>query len=80
MGAIELFKKSVVTSSSKSVSFSLLVLRIDFSISIICIHGYPKLINFYKINSEFADPLRIGTETSLVLVIFAKFLLIFFNI
>ena len=73
MGAIELFKKSVVTSSSKSVSFSLLVLRIGISISMIYLHGYPRLINFSKINSEFADPLGIGTETSLVLVVFAEF-------
>tara|TARA_R110002126_G_C10479777_1_gene501802 strand:+ start:4096 stop:4566 length:471 start_codon:yes stop_codon:yes gene_type:complete len=73
MGAIELFKKSVVTSSSKSVSFSLLVLRIGISISMIYLHGYPRLINFSKINSEFADPLGIGTETSLALVVFAEF-------
>ena len=73
MGAIELFKKSVVTNSSKSVSFSLLVLRIGISISMIYLHGYPRLINFSKINSEFADPLGIGTETSLVLVVFAEF-------
>lgn len=73
MGAIELFKKSVVTTSSKSVSFSLLVLRIGISISMIYLHGYPRLINFSKINSEFADPLGIGTETSLVLVVFAEF-------
>mgnify|MGYP003716407183 CR=1 FL=1 len=73
MGAIELFKKSVVTSSSKSVSFSLLVLRIGISISMIFLHGYPRFINFSKINSEFADPLGIGTETSLVLVVFAEF-------
>ena len=73
MGAIELFKKSVVTNSSKSVSFSLLVLRIGISISMIYLHGYPRLINFSKINSEFADPLGIGTETSLALVVFAEF-------
>ena len=73
MDVIEFFKKSVVTSSSKSVSFSLLVLRIGISISMIYLHGYPRLINFSKINSEFADPLGIGTETSLALVVFAEF-------
>lgn len=73
MGAIELFKKSVVTSTSKSVSFSLLVLRIGISISMIYLHGYPRLINFSEINSEFADPLGVGTDTSLVLVVFAEF-------
>jgi putative oxidoreductase len=39
----------------------------------IFLHGYPRLINFSRISSEFADPLRIGTEISLVLVLFAEF-------
>lgn len=73
MEAIELFKKSVVTTSSKSVGFSLFVLRIGVSISMIYLHGYPRLINFSKISSEFADPLGIGTEISLALVVFAEF-------
>ena len=73
MDGIELFKKSVVTCSAKSVSFSLLVLRIGISISMIILHGYPRFINFSKISSEFADPLGIGTETSLALVVFAEF-------
>ncbi|WP_420603923.1 DoxX family protein [Flagellimonas sp.] len=73
MEAIRLLKKSVVTTSSKSVSFSLFVLRIGVSISMIYLHGYPRLINFSKISSEFADPLGLGAETSLALVIFAEF-------
>ncbi|OBY66049.1 hypothetical protein LPB301_07110 [Polaribacter reichenbachii] len=39
----------------------------------IFLHGYPRFINFSKISSEFADPLGIGTETSLALVVFAEF-------
>lgn len=73
MDLIELFKKSVVTTPSKSVSFSFFVLRIGVSISMIYLHGYPRLINFSKISSEFADPLGFGTETSLALVVFAEF-------
>lgn len=73
MGATELFKKSVVTTSSKNVSFSLLVLRIGVSVSMIYLHGYPRLINFSEISSEFADPVGIGIEASLVLVVFAEF-------
>ncbi|WP_424492601.1 DoxX family protein [Salinimicrobium sp. GXAS 041] len=73
MDVTELFKKSVVTTSSKSVSFSLFLMRIGVSISMIYLHGYPRLINFSKISSEFADPLGIGTETSLALVVFAEF-------
>ena len=73
MGAMELFKKSVMTTSSKSVSFSLLVLRIGVSVSMIYLHGYPRLINFSEISSEFADPVGIGIEASLVLVVFAEF-------
>lgn len=66
-------KKSVRTTSSKSTGFSLLVLRVGVSISMIYLHGYPRLINFGKISSEFADPLGLGAETSLALVVFAEF-------
>jgi len=73
MKAIGLLKKSVQTTSSKSASFSLIVLRIGVSISMIYLHGYPRLIRFNKISSEFADPIGLGTELSLALVVFAEF-------
>jgi len=73
MEAIELIKKSVATTSSKGHSFGLFMLRIGLSISMIYLHGYPRLINFSKISSEFADPLGFGTEISLALVVFAEF-------
>jgi putative oxidoreductase len=72
MKAIGLLNKSVETTSSKTVSFSLLVLRVGVSISMIYLHGYPRLIHFDKISSEFADPLGLGAETSLALVVFAE--------
>jgi len=65
--------KSNWTSSEKIMSFSLLLLRIGISFSMIYLHGYPRLINFGTISSEFADPLGIGTSASLSLVIFAEF-------
>ena len=64
--------KSIWTTSEKSVSFSLLILRIGVSFSMIYLHGYPRLINFSEISSEFSDPLGIGTVTSLSLVVFAE--------
>lgn len=39
----------------------------------IYLHGYPRLISFNLIRSEFADPLRLGATTSLALVVFAEF-------
>jgi putative oxidoreductase len=73
MEAITLFKKSIRTNSSKFISFSLFVLRVGISISMIYLHGYPRLINFNKIALEFADPLGFGPEISLALVIIAEF-------
>jgi len=73
MNARGLFKKSVQTTFSKSVSIGLLVLRIGASISMIYLHGYPRLINFSKFSSEFANPIGLGAETSMALVIFAEF-------
>jgi putative oxidoreductase len=67
------FKKLTKTNSSNNISLSLLVLRIGVSVSMIYLHGYPRLINYSKISSEFADPLGFGSETSLALVIFAEF-------
>lgn len=65
--------KSISTTSEKSVSVGLLVLRIGVSISMIYLHGYPRLINYNAISSEFADPLGIGAVASLSLVVVAEF-------
>jgi len=65
--------KSIWTTSERVGSFSLLVLRLGVSFSMIYLHGYPRLTNFAEISTEFADPLRVGTEASLSLVIFAEF-------
>ena len=67
------FKKLAQTNSFNGISLSLLVLRVGVSVSMIYLHGYPRLINYSKISSEFADPLSLGSEISLHLVIFAEF-------
>jgi len=73
MKKISFINKTVWSTSEKSISFGLLILRIGISISMVILHGYPRLINFSEISTEFADPLGLGTVTSLALVIFAEF-------
>jgi len=73
MKSLSLLNKSIRTTSDKSVSFGLLVLRVGVSFSMIYLHGYPRLVSFRDISSEFADPLGVGTATSLSLVVFAEF-------
>ncbi|WP_027076268.1 DoxX family protein [Maribacter antarcticus] len=73
MKSISFINKSIWTTSETSVSFSLLVLRIGATFSMIYLHGYPRLVNFFDISSEFADPLGVGSVTSLSLVVFAEF-------
>ncbi|WP_438423696.1 DoxX family protein [Aquimarina macrocephali] len=73
MKSLSFLNKSIWTTSEISVSFGLLMLRIGISFSMIYLHGYPRLINFSEISSEFADPLGVGIVTSLSLVVFAEF-------
>ena len=73
MKSLSFLNKSVWSTSEKSISFSLLILRVGVSFSMIYLHGYPRFINFSNISSEFADPLGGGTVTSLSLVVFAEF-------
>lgn len=73
MKSLSFLHKSIWTTSEKGISFGLLILRVGISFSMIYLHGYPRLINFAKISSEFADPLGIGIIPSLSLVVFAEF-------
>ncbi len=73
MKSLSFLNKSVWSTSEKSISFSLLILRVGVSFSMIYLHGYPRFINFSNISTEFADPLGVGIATSLSLVIFAEF-------
>lgn len=73
MKSLSFLNKSIWTTSEKGISFSLLILRIGISFSMIYLHGFPKFINFSNISTEFADPLGVGIATSLSLVVFAEF-------
>ena len=63
----------IKNNTKKLNSFSVLILRIGVSFSMIYLHGYPRLKNFSVIRDTFADPLGIGSPTSLALVVFAEF-------
>ncbi|WP_192348608.1 DoxX family protein [Algoriphagus sp. Y33] len=73
MKSLSFLNKSIWTTSEKSISLSLLILRIGVSFSMIYLHGYQRLINFSHISTEFADPLGVGVVASLSLVVFAEF-------
>lgn len=53
-------------------SFALLVLRASFGLMMI-VHGWDKLVHFNSYSGSFHDPLHIGNEFSLGLVVFAEF-------
>ncbi|HVB03741.1 MAG TPA: DoxX family protein [Chitinophagaceae bacterium] len=53
------------------VHFSLLIIRISTGLLILP-HGLIKLMHFHTISWQFADPLNIGPEISLLLVIIAE--------
>ena len=48
------------------------ILRIMAGTFMLCFHGWPKLMRFTDLSQRFADPLNIGSEMSLLLVIFAE--------
>lgn len=58
--------------NSGSAHFSLLLLRLA-SGGFMLTHGVPKLQRILSGNMKFGDPLGIGSEVSLVLVVFAEF-------
>lgn len=53
------------------VDFSLLLIRIIAG-GFMLTHGYPKMIKLLDGNFQFADPLGIGVELSLILAVFAE--------
>ena len=54
-------------------SLSMLLLRVVFGGIMLTAHGLPKLTSFGKGGGPFADPLGVGSATSLLLAIFAEF-------
>lgn len=59
------------------VDFSLLLIRIIAG-GFMLTHGYPKMIKLLEGNFQFADPLGLGVELSLILAVFAEIVCAFF--
>lgn len=62
-------------------SLGILVLRLSLAVTMLLNHGLPKYLSFSQKAAYFPDPLGVGSEISLMLVIFSElvcsFLLIF---
>ncbi len=67
-------KKIFSTKVSENVlGFALLILRVGAGSLVMIKFGLDKLMHFAQYAPKFADPFRIGSATSLTLVIFAEF-------
>tara|TARA_B100001989_G_C24531885_1_gene462084 strand:- start:158 stop:598 length:441 start_codon:yes stop_codon:yes gene_type:complete len=55
-----------------SSATALTVLRISVGIWMLVYHGWPKLQNFAVYSGQFPDPIFLGSQLSLLLVIFAE--------
>ena len=70
-----MFKKLFVPSDDSDLThMALLVARLWFGLTMLFNHGFEKLAHFHDIVGTFPDPLRIGQEASLVLVVVAEVL------
>jgi putative oxidoreductase len=70
-----MFKKLFIPSQDSDLtSMALLVARLWFGLTMLFNHGLDKLGNFKEIVGTFPDPLGLGQEASLVLVICAEVL------
>ena len=52
-----------------SVDLALLLLRVWYGLSMLLLHGWPKLSGFKGMSGSFPDPLGVGNQTSLILAI-----------
>ena len=70
-----MFKKLFVPSDDSDLThMALLVARLWFGLTMLFNHGFDKLVHFNEIVGTFPDPLRLGQEASLVLVVMAEVL------
>jgi putative oxidoreductase len=70
-----MFKKLFIPSEDSDVtSLALLVLRLWFGLTMLFNHGIGKLAHFSEVVPTFPDPLGLGQEASLVLVVMAEVL------
>ena len=68
-----MFKKLFVPSDDSDLThMALLVARLWFGLTMLFNHGFDKLAHFNDIVGTFPDPLRLGQEASLILVIMAE--------
>lgn len=66
-------KRYLTTTSNTYASLGLLILRLGIG-GLMLTHGYPKLRRLFSGDLQFGDPLGIGGEFSLILIVFAEFL------
>jgi putative oxidoreductase len=70
-----MFKKLFAPSDDSDLtSMALLVMRLWFGLTMLFNHGLDKLAHFNEIIDKFPDPLGLGQEASLILVVFAEVL------
>ena len=70
-----MFKKLFVPSEDSDLtSMALLVARLWFGLAMLFNHGLDKIAHFQDLVGSFPDPLGLGQEASLVLVVFAEVL------
>jgi putative oxidoreductase len=70
-----MFKKLFVPSEDSDLtSMALLIARLWFGLSMLFNHGLDKFAHFHELVDTFPDPLGVGQEASLVLVIVAEVL------
>jgi putative oxidoreductase len=65
--------KKLFSSNPFAIDFSLLILRLFPALFMLFAHGLGKLTGYQERAQTFADPFGIGSEASLILVIFAEF-------
>jgi len=64
--------KRLTSPLSLNTDLASLLLRLIFG-GMFIYHGYPKLIGYDQMVKMFGDPIGIGSELSVILVIFAEF-------
>lgn len=66
--------KKLLSTSYQEWAFdvTMLLIRLSFGGLMLVNHGYQKLVKFQTLQYRFADPLHLGTKTSLILVLFAE--------
>jgi putative oxidoreductase len=74
--------KRLLSTAYTETSFNIaaLVLRATLGILLLSYHGIDKLTKFGSLRNSFFDPLHIGHQTSLLLVLFAEVFCAFFII